>query len=437
MNGARRAVCLALMRQERDGYSNLVLAHALRQFEGDARDKAFVSAVFYGTVERQITLDYLLQKFLKQPVGKLDAEVRAVLRSALYQARWMDSVPPSAAVNEAVRLTRGFGKSSAAAMVNAVLRRACAVELAQEPFRDEIQRFSVLYSVSPQIAALLRRAWPAEAEEILRAALEPPRLCVRVNTLRTSQGALEASLSQRGIETARGSVPECLFLTSYRGAITAEPAFQQGLFHVQGEASQLVCAALAPKPGETVIDFCAAPGGKSATLAQYLENRGLLLACDAVESRLSLIEQTFSRLGVACGRVLHNDASVPNEALPQADCVLCDVPCSGLGVLAKKPDIRQKNLEGLSALTELQYRILCTAARSVKPGGRLAYSTCTLNPEENEAVVRRFLQTEGAGFVLQTPQPCLEGQREIDGMITLFPFLAKTDGFFVALLQKM
>lgn len=177
----------------------------------------------------------------------------------------------------------------------------------------------------------------------------------------------------------RGAVPDSLYVEC-RGDVTALKLFKQGLFHVQGEASQLACAALSPRPGDTVLDLCAAPGGKSATLAQYMENKGTLVSCDAAQNRLTLVGGALERLGVACGRVLHNDAAVYNEAFAGADAVLCDVPCSGLGVLAKKPDIRQKTLDragwtGTAAAGDPgDSRALCEAGR------RLVYSTCTLNP---------------------------------------------------------
>lgn len=434
MNDARRAVVTALMKQEHDGYANLVLHAVLRDFDGAERDRAFVSAAFYGAVERQITLDFLLQKFIAKPLARLDAEVRAVLRAGLYQARYMDGVPVSAAVNESVSLVRRMGKSSAAGMVNAVLRKAAAVDLQAEKFASETQRLCVEYSVSPQIARLLQSALPQECEAILQASFRRNALCVRVNTLKTTADELAAAFEKQGVRTWRGDVPNALYL-DYKGDITRNELFIQGLLHVQGEGSQLACAALAPKPGETVLDVCAAPGGKSVTLAQYLCNKGVLTSCDAAQNRLSLIETAFVRMDVRCARVLHNDAAVYNETLNNANAVLCDVPCSGLGVLAQKPDIRHKNLDGLDALVRLQRKILQTASRYVAPGGRLVYSTCTLNPAENEAAAADFL-AHHPDFIVKTPDCLPKGARVQQGFVTLHPFETQTDGFFVALFIK-
>ena len=193
---------------------------------------------------------------------------------------------------------------------------------------------------------------------------------------------------------------------------------------------------MSPRPGDTVLDLCAAPGGKSATLAQYMENKGTLVSCDAAQNRLTLVGGALERLGVACGRVLHNDAAVYNEAFAGADAVLCDVPCSGLGVLAKKPDIRQKTLDGLDGLVRLQRAILETAARYVRPGGRLVYSTCTLNPDENAGIVRPFLK-EHSEFRTRSVECVLPGTTKDDDFLTLYPFRTGTDGFFIASLERL
>ena len=435
MDNPRRTAVLALVKQEKSGYANLVLSQVLQNFTGTPRERAFVSAVFYGTIERQITLDTLLQPMLTKPLAKLDAEVRAILRAGLYQANYMSSVPPSAAVNESVALARALGKTSASGLVNAVLRKAIAADITQMPFANDTARLSALYSVSTPIVDVFQSAYGAMAEQELAATLAPSRLCVRVNTMLTDTQALQALYAKQNIATARGAVPNSLYV-EYKGDITATKAFRGGLFHVQGEASQAACAALAPKPGCKVLDLCSAPGGKSATLAQYMENKGTLVSCDAAQNRLTLVGGALERLGVACGRVLHNDAAVYNEAFAGADAVLCDVPCSGLGVLAKKPDIRQKTLDGLDGLVRLQRAILETAARYVRPGGRLVYSTCTLNPDENAGIVRPFLK-EHPEFRTRSVECVLPGTTKDDDFLTLYPFRTGTDGFFIASLERL
>lgn len=434
MNDPRRAAAAALMKQEQNGYANLVLQHVLEEFKGSARDRAFLSAVFYGTVERMITLDYILQKFLQKPLIKLDAAVRAVLRSGLYQARFMDHVPVRAAIYESVTLIRQMGKSSAAGLVNAVLRRAAEYDLSAQVFEDEVQRLSVQYSVTREIAQLLLEKCPQECEEILKASFVQPRLCLRVNPLQTDEAQLTAEFEKQKVPVEKGHIKGSLYV-DFKGDITALKLFRRGAFHVQGEASQMACAALCVKPGEKVLDLCAAPGGKSATLCEDMKDRGTLISCDAAKNRLSLIRAAFERIGVSCAQVLENDASVYRDDFSNADAVLCDVPCSGLGVLAKKPDIRNKTLEGLQELVLLQQSILETASRYVRPGGRLVYSTCTLNPDENAGVVTAFLARHPEFTVLPIPNP-IPGTDMTDHFATLYPHKTGTDGFFVALMQK-
>ena len=230
------------------------------------------------------------------------------------------------------------------------------------------------------------------------------------------------------------------FYLTERPSFTLDPSLHGGAYYVQEASSmflEAVFGAIADSEAPLrILDLCAAPGGKSATLAQYMENKGTLVSCDAAQNRLTLVGGALERLGVACGRVLHNDAAVYNEAFAGADAVLCDVPCSGLGVLAKKPDIRQKTLDGLDGLVRLQRAILETAARYVRPGGRLVYSTCTLNPDENAGIVRPFLK-EHPEFRTRSVECVLPGTTKDDDFLTLYPFRTGTDGFFIASLERL
>lgn len=253
MSGAREAAVQALVRTEAGGYSNLVLKSQLARFAGTAQEKAFAAAVFYGAVERKNTLDYCLGKFLQKPLSRLDAPVRAILRAGLYQAKYMQSVPVHAAVSESVALCRRMKKASAAGLVNAVLRRAAAVDVEKEAFESETQRLCVQYSVSQPVAMLLQTQLPAYAERLLAASFEKPALAVRVNTLKTTPQALSASLAAHGVAAKPGRVANSLLLEG-AGDVAALPEFCEGLFHVQSEASQAACAALAPRPGEKVLD---------------------------------------------------------------------------------------------------------------------------------------------------------------------------------------
>ena len=424
----------ALIRVERGGYANLVLAGLMENSGLAPRDRAFAARLTYGTLERQRTLDARLSRYLKKPIARLDAEVRAALRLGLYQILYMDSVPAAAAVSESVKLTRALGKSSAAGMVNAVLRRSGGSWDPQ--FSNEVERLGILYSVSDPVAALLYHAFGAQAEEILAASFSTPAMAIRVNTLKTDAESLVQQLAQQGICAESAGIENGLVLKG-AGEITRLEAFRGGFFHVQGTASQIAAAVLDPQPGQRVLDLCAAPGGKSATLAQRMENRGELFSCDAAASRLSLIEKLLNRLSIGCAKILCNDATRSNPTLFGMDRVLCDVPCSGLGVLAKKPDIRYKDLRDLPRLIQTQRAILETGAAALKPGGRLVYSTCTLNPEENQQVVTDFLSRHREFRPAVFPILDCPGALREDGMMTFLPGRCDTDGFFVACLERL
>lgn len=436
MDKARILAIKLLLRCEEQGYSNLVLKAALEKEALDARDKQFVSALVYGTLEKQRLLDALLDRFLKKPCKKLDAPVRAILRSGLYQCRWMDSVPVFAAVNASVELTRKFGKSSAGGMVNAVLRKAAGFDVKQLGFAGEIERLGVLYSVSDSIAQMLLQAYGADAESILAAFEQPAPVVLRTNTLYTTAETLIESLREDGIEAEAAALPDTVVLPK-GGNLAATKAFAEGKFHVQGVGSQLSALSMEAKPGETIFDLCAAPGGKSVTMAQTMHNEGVLICGEYRENRVGLLEEQLRRCGIRCAQVRCADASVFDTALPTADGVLCDVPCSGTGTLSKKPDIRYKDLEPNRAeLTALQKKILETAARYVRCGGRVVYSTCSLDPAENEAVVSAFLQ-EHLEFA---NEPLIwEGVdcRVCKAGTVILPRAGANDGFYIAKLRKL
>ena len=431
---ARHTAAQAVARLHRGGWANLTLKSALATSALSQQDKAFAAALFYGTAERIATLDYLLRPWLKQPVAKLDTEVRALLETGLYQILYMD-VPAHAAVNEAVGLARRMKKSSAAGLVNAVLRRAAEAGLPQGPYKNEEERVQVEYSVSPAVAKAVMSALPGQYDLFLTASFARPGLCLRANTLRTTPEKLAEALAQGGGEVKPGTLPACLY-ARLPGGVAEEEMFAAGLYHVQGEASQFACAALAVKPGERVLDLCAAPGGKSATLAQYLGGGEGLTACDIHAHRLQLVAETLARLGIQGAALLQMDAAVYNPALAGQDKVLCDVPCSGLGVLAAKPDLRYTAGENFAALPALQLAILQTAARYVKKGGLLVYSTCTIRQEENAEVVEAFLKSS-PGFRPVLPKAQLAGAQQSGNMLTFLPVSSNLDGFFVATLERL
>lgn len=432
----RRLAVKALLHQEQAGYANLVLDGELKKCTPplEPRDAAFASRIFYTVLEYQPLLDYLLDHFSKKPVARLDAPVRAVLRSGLAQARYME-VPLPAAVNESVKLTKALGKTSAAGMVNAVLRRAAAMPVAETDFADPIQRLQVYHCLSLPVARLFYRQYGEEAFALAAAFRHRPPSAVRVNTLQTTDEALIRALQEEGHTVRPGPWPHAL-LVDFQGSPAAGQAFARGDYHVQGLASQFAALCVQAHPGQRVLDCCAAPGGKSLTLAQQMHNTGSLYSGEMVPARVQLLQKAFARCGVTCAEAVQRDAATPWPQKARFDRVLCDVPCSGLGVLAKKPDIRYKDLDGIENLLDIQQKILQNGADSLAENGRLVYSTCTVSKEENQGQIEKFL-TRNPGFHTVAPELSLPGM-QTDPLGTLFlPHKTGTDGFFVAILEKL
>lgn len=435
--GARAAAVSALVRQEQGGFSNLVLDAELRRQALSGRDKAFAGAVFYTVLERQNTLDYILGNFLPKGIARLDPPVRAILRSGLAQARYMQ-VPVSAAVNEAVKLTRAFGKSSASGLVNAVLRRACNFDLNQAVFSDEIEKLMVLGSAGRPVAEFLHTYYPEEALDILTRTADGGLTALRVNPLKMSAQELMVQLEAEGAKEVRaGAVPGSV-LARFEGSPAESKLFREGCFHVEGQTSQLAALCVGAQPGEIVLDLCAAPGGKTIALAEEMKDSGRLISCDVAEPRVGLIRAAVERMGLHCVETLCSDASRPNPSLPKADRILADVPCSGLGILAKKPDIRYKTLDGSRhrELLDTQSAILDQAAGLLKPGGRLVYSTCTIHPEENEGQIEKFLARR-PDFKVRLPEGLFPGGMTLGlcGALSV-PTRTGMDGFFICVMQK-
>jgi len=396
-------------------YANLALDAALRRTNLSPVDAGLCAALVYGVIERRRTLDYQLNDLLAKPLSALPAQTRAALRLGLYQLFFMQRIPPHAAIHESVELAKASQKSRhTAGLVNAVLRKAQTRGL-QLPEDD----LSIKYAVPNWLVELWKESYPDDYIQLLAHSFGTNETILRVNTLKTSASELAQRLQAEPIK----NLPHALKINS--GDVTKLPGFADGLFHVQDTAAQLCCEALDAKPGDTVYDLCAAPGGKSFTLAQMMQNQGKIIATDLRENRVGLIKQGAQRLGITCIEAKPGDAKQADQLLQaygKADRVLCDVPCSGLGILRKKPDIREKSRAELDKLPEIQYTILCAGARLVSQNGVLVYATCTLNPAENEQVCQRFLD-EHPSF------------KAVQDFITLMPHRNNTDGFFIAKFQ--
>lgn len=422
MANARKLAAAALLRVEEDGgYSNIVLNSVLNGCDISREDRALASAIFYGVLDRKLTIDWLLSKHIKTPLKKVAPYTLAVLRCAVYQTAFMEKIPESAAVNEAVKLIKSSGERRNAAFANAVLRNIIRTGT-NLPEGNDIKSLSVRYSCPEWIIKSFVNDYGREnALKLLQESLKTPPVTVRVNTVKTTPDLLIKKLAESKIKAVNAETENALIL-NVTGDISACKPYKQGLFHIQDKASQTAAAVLSPKSGDRVLDMCAAPGGKSFTLAEIMENKGEITACDLYEQRVGLIKKGSERLCLDIIKPVCADASVFNPEFGQFDCILCDVPCSGLGVLRRKPDIKYRKPEDLNKLADLQKKILKNALSYLKKGGRLLYSTCTLRREENEKLVNSVI------IEYNDVHKAYEH--------TYMPHIDKTDGFYCALLIK-
>ena len=430
----RMAAVLSLHSAFKNGrFVNLELDSAIKKYGFEDKDKSFYTRLFYGTVEKKLTLDHYVSRLSTTPNEKIEPLVLCILETALYQIFYMDRVPDSAACNEATELVKALCPKTYAGYVNAVLRSAVRQKqtlTAELRTLAGVDGVSIRHSIPAWICTLWENDY-GDAEGIARGFESiPPHLTLRINTLKTTARAFAATLDgSLGVRI----ISDTLVTLNKSVPVESLPGFAEGLFFVQDESSAL-CASLigahslAGIGAPVVVDTCACPGGKTFAVAMQLENRGTVYAFDLHENRLPLIESGTKRLGLTSVITQACDARTPKEELfGKADAVLCDVPCSGLGILAKKPDIRYKKPEDVARLPEIQREILTQSAKYVKKGGFLVYSTCTLRKAENEDNVRAFL-AEHPDFAL-APDSFL---RDGGGMKTFFPHRDGTDGFFAA-----
>ncbi len=438
MKNARYEAVSLLGRMDREqAYSNLLLDHFLQTCGMDAREKAFLSTLFYGVLERRLTLDYVIRCYSSIPMYKLSTQVKNILRTALYQLLYLD-VPENAAVDEAVKLTRVLRQSRASGYVNALLRSflRAGKDMKLPDESDPVRNLSVCYSCGePLVRTFLCDYGFETAKNILSAALEKPPVTVRVNTLRTERDSLQKRLAEEGVPSAVCDAVEDALIWKGSGSVEHLATFREGLFHVQDASSQLCALAAGPQAGDTVYDICSAPGGKAFTMAQYMKDRGTLAAFDLYESRTRLIDQGAQRLGLTCLTAQVRDA-LQGKPLPPADVVLCDVPCTGSGILRRKPEIKYKPLDTVLSLAQTQYDILLRSSAYVKAGGRLLYSTCSIDKRENEDVVQHFLQENPAFELDELPRQFAKFQHAGEGCVTILPGEQDCDGFFIAILKK-
>lgn len=408
------------------GYSNISINKVLRKHNLENKDRGFLTELVYGTIENKLYLDYVIQKYSKQKLSDISTEILIILEMGIYQIRDMDSVTEFAAVDESVKLCkkvypRGSG------FVNAVLRNILRDKKAFDiDIKDPITKLSVEYSISKDIANLIISQYGAEAaEDIFYGFSQKPQLYIRVNKLKTTKEELIGLLKKEGVEAEIVLENEDALVVKNLKNIENNPQYKLGYFTIQDISSMRCVKELAPIEDETILDICACPGGKTTYMAELMNNKGCIDAKDISKNKLELVEMTCKRLGIKIVNTEASDAVVYEASLESKyDRVLADVPCSGLGIIKRKPEIRYKTIKDIASLYSIQKNIIENASRYVKLGGILVYSTCTINKEENEKITDWFLENN-------------KNYKKVQDDILMLPSENENDGFYICKMQRI
>ncbi|MFJ8513005.1 16S rRNA (cytosine(967)-C(5))-methyltransferase RsmB [Lysinibacillus xylanilyticus] len=432
------ALSILLAVDKNQAYSNLLLNETIKRHKIEAKDRALLTEITYGTLQYKMTLDYYLEPFIR---GSVDHWVRWLLRLSLYQMHYLTRIPPHAAVNEAVEIAKRRGHQGIASMVNGILRSILRQGVAStDEIKDPIERLSIETSHPEWLVQRFVDNYGIEvAAEMLHENNVPPVQTVRVNTTKASVEQAIASIEAEGLSTKRSELmPECLHVTNGQPARTK--AFQDGLITIQDESSMIPANVLHPSPGMRVLDMCAAPGGKTTHIAEIMKNEGSILATDLHPHKLDLIDHNTDRLGIDIVETAPIDGRKAPDFLQAEsfDAILVDAPCSGLGVMRRKPDIKYtKREEDLENLQKIQLALLDAATKVLKIDGKLVYSTCTVDKKENEGTVEAFLSTHPEMEAIQLESlPTKLAKKQANGMLQVFPQDFGSDGFFVAAFRK-
>ena len=435
----------------KQGFINILLNKSLDKNKISTRDAAFINELTYGVIRNRNKLDWSLSQFSTKTLSETPILIRNILRMGVYQLLFLDKVPDYAVCNESVQLAKKYGNPGISKFVNGVLRNIIRNrENIRWPDKgkEAALYISTIYSHPLQIVERwLKRFGYTDTVKICQANNKIPTLVIRTNTLKISRSDLKKMLEKENILIREGIFTEEALYVKGLPNITKFPAYREGLFQIQDEVSILVSHLLEPSPGESVIDVCSAPGGKTTHLAQLMDNKGDLLAMDSNKLRLLTVKSNCRRLGINIVKTRMNNGTILAEKyLKTADKVLIDVPCTGLGVLRRKPDLRWQTYDAkrFQRLTELQREILDIASCYLKIGGRLVYSTCSTEPEENEEIVKKFLEKH-LNFELEDPNRFIK-ERKLDAYVSdqhkqkkfiqIYPGLSNLDldldGFFMA-----
>ena len=433
MSARTTALCALIATRRQGAWSDGILKEYVQRDRLERRDAALAATLTYGVMQNRMLLDHYLEQVVSGGLSRLQPAMLDILRLGAYQILLLDKIPDSAAVNEAVEQTKRYVNQKAAGMTNGALRALSRKKGSLEEPKD----LAITYSHPQELVDLLTDGvGESQIEPFLRADNEPAPTCVQINPLLSDPDEVERALTEQEILFRKHPwLPGCYLVTG-TGNLARLELFASGKVYVQDASAKLAAMAAGVRPGMRVLDTCAAPGGKSFALAMEMKNEGSVTSCDIHAHKISLIEKGAARLGISIITAREADASKFQEEFKDGfDVVVADVPCSGLGVIRKKPDIRYKDLAPTERLPAVQAAILENVSRYVRPGGALLYSTCTVLRRENEDVANAFLARHPA-FHLEafTVPDGLDGQN--GGMLTLYPHVHEADGFFICKLRK-
>ncbi len=440
---ARQAAFIALKAVHKGAFADVALDRILGQHTFLDADRRLLTELVYGCVRRMRSLDALIDQIAQKPSSSQAPDVRTILHLGLYQLRYLEHIPPSAAVNTAVELLKQNRLGGLSGFVNGLLRQYLRLSKEKDPLSlspNAVERLGILHSYPDWIVQTWADSLGLDATEQLCLALnQPPTIDLRVNPLQTNRDTVQTALAEQGVETVPLLCPQALRIVGNPGPIYKLPGYSQGWWMVQEASAQLVGHLVNPQPGMVVVDLCAAPGGKTTHLAELMQGKGTVWACDRTASRLKRLQQNLNRLQMNENvRLWQGDGRELAAEIPIADAVLLDAPCSGLGTLHRHADARWRQTPAtVQELSALQTQLLTSAAQRVKSGGILVYATCTLHPLENETVVQNFLAHQPE-WRIETPEfdPILATLQSEAGWIKLWPHEQAMDGFFMVRLRR-
>ncbi len=443
---ARETALLIIQKVLRENaYSNIALKKGLEQSDLSRVDKALVTEIVNGTLKNLIKIDWIASQFIKISQNKLDKHVQDIIRTGIYQIIYLDRIPDSAVCNEGVNLARKYSNEGAVKFTNGVLRNISRSKTNikyPDKVKEPTKYLSVCYSHPEWIVDKWLKDYSYEfTEQLLSANNEVPHFTIRTNRLKTDRENLKKLLEQEAIECSEGVYNQEALYIKGTSAIDDKQSFKDGLYQIQDESSMLIGHVLDPKPGELIIDVCSAPGGKTTHAAELMNNKGTIIARDIHKHKLDLISQSCSRLSIDIVKTqLFNAKDLDETLVNKADRVMVDAPCSGFGVMRRKPDLRwKKSPDNFEELSKLQLNILETASKYVKSQGVLVYSTCTINRSENIDVVSKFLDSNNDFYIEDLTEflpENLETETKALGYVELFPNIHGIDGFFIARLRR-